>query len=453
MVAGDKIVILDESDSFVMGGVGSNNKCRESVTLSQGAVEYEVFTDSKLQSSVLILEGDANGFKLKDENGGGYIYYHSGNDLLTDVDTTLPAKNEDNWTIVIDGTTNNAVISNVASPSREIQYNSSSPRFSCYTGTQNGVRIYKESDGKKVAPAPVFSLPAGRYLKDVNLSLSTELKDATVLYAVCASAEEVPAKWETYVNPIALALGNTYYVKAKTQKEGFTESSVVTNEYVVEAMQDNEAVVAQILISEVAADNSWENYSKYSTFTYNDVVVGNILFAVTGNNSGKYHSGYQSWSCEAPGEMTITLPEGFSFHHMEFFANLNGLADAEIAVNSGELLEHAAKNDPYVWNPRSVTNTVTISPAKGKMFFEGFNIYVATSTSGVEDAVAEEVNVFGVAGGVKVMANAETEVAVYTLAGQLVGQFNVAAGETMINLEKGFYVVRANEKAAKVIVK
>ena len=45
------------------------------------------------------------------------------------------------------------------------------------------------------------------------------------------------------------------------------------------------------------------------------------------------------------------------------------------------------------------------------------------------------------------------EVAVYTAAGQLVRQARVAEGSTLVNVAPGFYVVRANGTATKVIVR
>lgn len=51
------------------------------------------------------------------------------------------------------------------------------------------------------------------------------------------------------------------------------------------------------------------------------------------------------------------------------------------------------------------------------------------------------------------MAEEAAEVAVYTAAGQLVRQARVAEGSTLVNVAPGFYVVRANGTATKVIVR
>lgn len=74
-------------------------------------------------------------------------------------------------------------------------------------------------------------------------------------------------------------------------------------------------------------------------------------------------------------------------------------------------------------------------------------------TSSVSSMSAEGVKVFAAEGGVEVVADEATDVAVYTAAGQLVRQARVAEGSTLVNVAPGFYVVRANGTATKVIVR
>lgn len=74
-------------------------------------------------------------------------------------------------------------------------------------------------------------------------------------------------------------------------------------------------------------------------------------------------------------------------------------------------------------------------------------------TSSVSSMSSEGVKVFAAEGGVKVVAEEATDVAVYTAAGQLVRQARVAEGSTLVNVAPGFYVVRANGTATKVIVR
>lgn len=80
-------------------------------------------------------------------------------------------------------------------------------------------------------------------------------------------------------------------------------------------------------------------------------------------------------------------------------------------------------------------------------------VFSIGKTSSVSSMSAEGVKVVAAEGGVKVVADEAAEVAVYTAAGQLVRQARVAEGSTLVNVAPGFYVVRANGTATKVIVR
>lgn len=82
-----------------------------------------------------------------------------------------------------------------------------------------------------------------------------------------------------------------------------------------------------------------------------------------------------------------------------------------------------------------------------------YTFTITGSTSSVSSMSAEGVKVFAAEGGVEVVAAEATDVAVYTAAGQLVRQARVAEGSTLVNVAPGFYVVRANGTATKVIVR
>lgn len=79
--------------------------------------------------------------------------------------------------------------------------------------------------------------------------------------------------------------------------------------------------------------------------------------------------------------------------------------------------------------------------------------FIIGKTSSVSSMSAEGVKVFAAEGGVEVVAEEAAEVAVYTVAGQLVRQARVAEGSTLVNVAPGFYVVRTNGTATKVIVR
>lgn len=98
---------------------------------------------------------------------------------------------------------------------------------------------------------------------------------------------------------------------------------------------------------------------------------------------------------------------------------------------------------------------LTVCAVKGgyKSASRQYTFIITGSTSSVSSMSAEGVKVFAAEGGVEVVADEATDVAVYTAAGQLVRQARVAEGSTLVNVAPGFYVVRANGTATKVIVR
>lgn len=98
---------------------------------------------------------------------------------------------------------------------------------------------------------------------------------------------------------------------------------------------------------------------------------------------------------------------------------------------------------------------LTVCAVKGgyKNASRQYTFIITGSTSSVSSMSSEGVKVFAAEGGVKVVADEATDVAVYTAAGQLVRQARVAEGSTLVNVAPGFYVVRANGTATKVIVR
>lgn len=98
---------------------------------------------------------------------------------------------------------------------------------------------------------------------------------------------------------------------------------------------------------------------------------------------------------------------------------------------------------------------LTVCAVKGgyKSASRQYTFTITGSTSSVSSMSAEGVKVFAAEGGVEVVAEEAAEVAVYTAAGQLVRQARVAEGSTLVNVAPGFYVVRVNGTATKVIVR
>ena len=130
---GDEIIIA--CDSYGLGTKSNTN------TVYHTKVNIKTSNDRKALTDIgeaKILTVGKNGDKFTFSYDGNYLFWSSGNSLATS--TTVSVNSS--WTITIkDGV---ATISNSKDSTRKLQYNASSPRFACYTGTQQDVRIYKK---------------------------------------------------------------------------------------------------------------------------------------------------------------------------------------------------------------------------------------------------------------------------------------------------------------------
>ena len=138
----------------------------------------------------------------------------------------------------------------------------------------------------------------------------------------------------------------------------------------------------------------------------------------------------------------LTCEEGAQIEYTLKLAESTSTA----TVESGAEIVGLAKDEVY---------ELTVCAVKGgyKSASRKYMFTITGSISSVSSMSAEGVKVFAAEGGVEVVAAEATDVAVYTVAGQLVRQAHVAEGSTLVNVAPGFYVVRANGTATKVIVR
>ena len=135
LTIGDSIVIGYEN--YAMGASAGNYRYKTDMMTSGGVITY-LADDVQI---ILLEEGAVDGTYALNV-GNGYLAASSSSSNY--VATTATLDKNGSWKIVInDGL---AVITAQGDKSRNIlQYNTSSPRFSCYKGTQESVNIYAKS--------------------------------------------------------------------------------------------------------------------------------------------------------------------------------------------------------------------------------------------------------------------------------------------------------------------
>lgn len=302
----------------------------------------------------------------------------------------------------------------------------------------------------KKCAAPTFSLVSGSYTTAQTVTI-TGPEGSTITYTLNEAIFEAPSPVNVEL-PLVEGVSTTYNLSALASMKDFKDSEETKAVYVInESYADK---TATLNIADYASANGWTNGEQYPSAEIDDV-----KFTVKGGGiDGKYYKSNYSWRVYAstPGTLTISVPAMHIISSVVYKA-ANAFAEAD----SGTLSEGTAAGE-WKWNA-AATNTTEGDPVNSVIFTAGDNknvelkevtvYYAYDPVSSVSSMSSEGVKVFAAEGGVEVVAEEAAEVAVYTVAGQLVRQARVAEGSTLVNVAPGFYVVRANGTATKVIVR
>ena len=303
----------------------------------------------------------------------------------------------------------------------------------------------------KKCAAPTFSLASGSYTTAQTVTI-TGPEGSTITYTLNEAIFEAPSPVDVEL-PLVEGVSTTYNLSALASMKDLKDSEETKAVYVINELYADKT--ATLNIANYASANKWVSGTQYP-----DVEIDDVKFTVKGGgNDGKYYSTNETWRVYSStnGTLTISVPAMHIISSVVYKAT-NAFAEAD----SGTLSEGAEAGE-WKWDA-AATNTTEGDPVSSVIFTAAGNkknvelkevtvYYAYDPVSSVSSMSSEGVKVVAAEGGVKVVAEEAAEVAVYTAAGQLVRQARVAEGSTLVNVAPGFYVVRANGTATKVIVR
>lgn len=311
---------------------------------------------------------------------------------------------------------------------------------------------------------PTFSVEEGTYKEAQAIKLTAGEGGEVVYYTINDGPEQ------QYIDePIKLEEDGTYKISAYTAAtETLGKSATVTKTYVINFPLEVPYILCQ--------NAAWLTEGTKIIFVGKNATTGGA-FGMAAQNGTKYReqdivtlSGDEK-SLISKGDKVRVFTVEKSGNDIAF-KDIEGYLSADNTKNSIQT-KKTIGSDSY-WTVSVAADGVATVASKTattykcimynagntprfsayKADFDGaVYIYLLGSTSSVSSMSAEGVKVFAAEGGVKVVADEATDVAVYTAAGQLVRQACVAEGSTLVNVAPGFYVVRANGTATKVIVR
>lgn len=314
------------------------------------------------------------------------------------------------------------------------------------------------------AGVPTFSVEEGTYTEAQAITLTPGEVGAQVFYTINGGTEQ------QYIEPIKLEEEGTYKIAAYTAAtETLAKSASVTKTYIINFPLDEPYILCE--------NAAWLTEGTKIIFVGEK---NNKYYGLSGDADGVFLTGgLVTISAKELTEKDVTVKVfvvGRTANGVTFNTDAGYLA-ADKTASKGNL-SYAAGNegDCFHWTVSVANGEATVvnadvtgdcnnlqfNPSAKTPRFGAYadsykngnlSIYLLGSTSSVSSMSAEGVKVFAAEGGVKVVAEEAADVAVYTAAGQLVRQARVAEGSTLVNVAPGFYVVRANGTATKVIVR
>lgn len=331
---------------------------------------------------------------------------------------------------------------------------------------------------------PTFSVEEGTYKEAQAITLTPGEGGAQVFYTINGGTEQ------PFIEPIKLEEDGTYKIAAYTAgTETLAKSATVTKTYVINLPLEEPYILCEdaawlteganiIFASSVAAgeQKAMSKLQKTNNRGAASVTIGSAF------NVGKETVGIVSKDADVAvfivgksnGHITFYTGDSKDEENNEVAGYLyaagsgsgkNYLRTTKIVDPNAEWSVSVAANGAATIKAQgaNTNNLMRYNPNNGNpgnpMFScygsgqEPVYIYLLGKTSSVSSMSVEGVKVFAAEGGVEVVAEEAAEVAVYTAAGQLVRQARVAEGSTLVNVAPGFYVVRANGTATKVIVR
>lgn len=314
------------------------------------------------------------------------------------------------------------------------------------------------------AGVPTFSVEEGTYTEAQTITLAPGEGGEKVFYTINDGTEQ------QYIEPIKLEEEGTYKIAAYTAAtETLAKSASVTKTYIINFPLDEPYILCE--------NAAWLTEGTKIIFVGEK---NNKYYGLSGDADGVFLTGgLVTISAKELTEKDVTVKVfvvGRTANGVTFNTDAGYLA-ADKTASKGNL-SYAAGNegDCFHWTVSVANGEATVvnadvtgdynnlqfNPSAKTPRFGAYadsykngnlSIYLLGSTSSVSSMPSEGVKVFAAEGGVEVVAAEATDVAVYTVAGQLVRQARVAEGSTLVNVAPGFYVVRANGTATKVIVR
>ncbi len=370
----------------------------------------------------------------------------------------------------------------------DLQYNASSPRFACYTGSQQNLRLFKEAAAvsENACKTPEFSISSGSYFEEQTIEITCETEGATIHYTIDETDPTAESTVYDAANP--LKMSESVVIKAIAIKEGMENSAIKTLSLTFPTVVENIAgfiaaqkdelcrIAGAVSVAWGDAKNLYICDNSGSLLVYSQAGTnptlnnGDVLTGIVGTKT-MYSDAAQmvpslipdAVAGEAVAPSVKTLAEITTDMVHQYIQIEEVTFKAAASFNASKASNATAVEEDLEMTIRNnfllVANLVTDKTYKVTGFVSVFQnapqIYpteiVENEGTAIEGVEAAAVNVTAYAGNIYVAGNGEA-VEVYNIAGAKVAD-GVANGSAIAVNAKGVMIVKAGSTVVKAIVK
>ena len=190
-------VVVNSGDAYAMNNTNAGSYfAHTAITPSAGTII------NPAAAIVWKIETNGGGRSIYNEASSKYVSYTGTANAAQVVDAVV-ADNQ-RWTFTY--ASDLFSVANVAIPTRILQYNSASPRFTCYTTAQQKLLLYKLQPTTGTA-APTFTPPSGTYTSVQSVTLASTTSGAKIYYTT--DGTEPSSASTLYTGAISVAATTT----------------------------------------------------------------------------------------------------------------------------------------------------------------------------------------------------------------------------------------------------
>ncbi len=360
-LAGDYLIGSMSSNKWVlMTSSNSNNyyvKADTQVTSSPEDVVYDDFTD--VEDYIWTVSKVDGGYAIKSIKTGKYV------NLTSDGNNANVSDSPIAFSLGIASDHKATVRSNLYSE-RVLQYNSGSPRFAFYKGTQSDIyMIPAVVDSRPKVETPTFNPSAGAVDLNTEVTISSETDGATIYYTTDGST---PTTSSTSGETVTITEAMT--IKAIAVKDGYRNSDVATATY---------SITGQI--PKGTAENPYTVAEARAAITAGQGTSGVYVKGIISKIVTAYNSQYKNVSFDISADGSTTGDQLRAYRAVATSANDYVVGDG--VLMNGDLVdfngtyELAEKCTVY-----DVVHMPTFTPATGAEFISNLSISIAATPVG-----------------------------------------------------------------------